>query len=86
MILQAAGLLNITGSFKSALNIYRDSNINANRAFTGVKGGGDGCETGTSTISPTCINFDTHRSSQVYGNSNTVQPANATVCLWKRIN
>lgn len=78
LILQAPGLPNITGTI-----CVDDENLeNVTGAFY-IKGMGRG-PTGSSTGGRT-VAFDASRSNSIYGNSETVQPPNTTIKLWKRI-
>lgn len=94
LILQNAGLPNITGklgaggrniTFEGAISEPANTEVNQN-------GGGNFFSFGTSTFDASKgeRKIDgTYKSTsdyKVYGKSNTVQPTNATVRLWKRIN
>lgn len=69
-----AGLPNIKGSFNSAINAYRFSEVNGEGAFTGTTGTTDGSATGSNAVKATRIYMDASKVNAIYGNSNTVQP------------
>ena len=85
LILQNSGLPNIKGTFRSAINAYRNGAIDGTGAFSGTTGAIDGSATGTNFVKETFVSFNASRSNSIYGKSNTVQPTNTTVRLWKRI-
>lgn len=83
LIVQNAGLPNITGNLNS---IMTDSGGSFSGAFyyngrPRIKGW-----KGLDTDELRHIGFDARRSSAIYGRSDSVQPINTTVRLWKRIN
>ena len=90
-----AGLPNITGKIESrASSSPGNSTLGAIRGASGafsVKANSGG--SGTSPVSiplddkyrPDEVYFDASRSSSVYGNSTTVQPATYYINIWKRI-
>ena len=83
LVVQAAGLPNITGNMNEILTRGGGSYSGAfyDNGTTYIKGwsGQDGDELRN-------IGFNASRSSAIYGKSDTVQPINTTVRLWKRIN
>lgn len=91
LILQAAGLPNITGKFgnPSGYNGFVWGNV-ISGAFYGAKTGSESgriMDTTSSSVSAfNTVYIDASRSSSIYGNSETVQPLNTTIKLWQRIN
>ena len=73
------GLPNITGRFNSALNAYRDYEINGTGVFSGTLGGTDCNATGTNGVRVTRIYMDASKASAIYGKSDTVQPK--AICI-----
>ena len=83
LIVQAAGLPNITGWWNHTSGYdsftYNNGAITTRSVNNPATGSGGGWK-------DEHISFDASRSNSIYGKSNTVQPANTTVRLWKRIN
>lgn len=72
--IKEAGLPNIEGSFRSALNAYRNGNVDGKGAFKGTTGTTDSNATGTNGVKETIIYMDASKSNDIYGKSHTVQP------------
>jgi microcystin-dependent protein len=73
-----AGLPNITGTFRSALNHYRTKSLNDDELVSGVytinRTHADVHETGTTGVMDTSVTMDASLANVIYGNSDTVQP------------
>ena len=82
---QKAGLPNITGEIgsKHSLKFGWNDGIGALRVIEGNKGGSTPGIFGSDWEGS--FSFDASRSNKIYGNSQTVQPENYTVQIWKRI-
>lgn len=85
LILQAAGLPNITGYVASDI-IGLEHPLGSGQAITKIPGQRYDLQSGYSANELVGWQLDASRSSAIYGKSDTVQPTNATVRLWKRIN
>lgn len=83
----AAGLPNITGSFKDLISHDTSSMGNADGAFAVHAKTGDAIHQmsgGASGSNKDGISFNASRSSSIYGNSTTVQPPAYVVNIWRR--
>ena len=69
-----AGLPNINGTFRSAINAYRDDNVYGTGAFSGKTGSIDGSSTGSELVKTSVVYMDASKSNPIYGKSDTVQP------------
>ena len=84
-----AGLQNITGSF--AFSSYSGSGgwlhvASATGAFGGRTGSGAVAQAGVAGYSgPIAVGMDASKESQIYGNSDTVQPPAYCLYLWRRV-
>lgn len=83
-----AGLPNITGGF--SFSSYDGSGgwlkaASATGAFKGREGTGVEAQTGIVTSGAVAVDMDASMLSQIYGNSDTVQPATYYINIWKRI-
>lgn len=77
----AAGLPNITGSGGTCWDINQGSQVSG--AFYKSNTIGT-LATGSSSYKPYHVNLNASRSSSIYGNSSTVQPAAYVVNIWQR--
>ena len=84
--MQKAGLPNITGKIgsKHSLKFGWDNGIGALRRTNDNQGSSTPGVFGSDWYGS--FSFDASRSNPIYGNSETVQPENYTVQIWKRIN
>lgn len=83
-----AGLPNITGGFSFASYSGAGgwlSVASATGAFKNRNGKGVAAQAGTTVSGPVAVDMDASMSSQIYGNSNTVQPPAYCLYLWRRV-
>ena len=83
-----AGLPNIEGGFSFASYGGSGGWLRASSAtgvFKGREGTGVEAQTGIVTRGAVAVDMDASTSSQIYGNSDTVQPATYYINIWKRI-
>ena len=85
LILQAAGLPNITGCIFNPAKYENNSGSYGGGAFYDINGNSQKAGYAGQQGGARIIMFDASHSDAIYGKSDTVQPANATVRLWKRI-
>ena len=85
LILQAAGLPNITGCIYNPAKYDNNGGSYSGGAFYDQNGYSQKSNYAGQQGGACAIMFDASHSSAIYGKSDTVQPANATVRLWKRI-
>lgn len=85
LILQAAGLPNITGWFNSDLILITHPSGRGDAIYKIGTCQRYDLQSGGSANELAGWQFDASRSNAIYGKSSTVQPANTTVRLWKRI-
>lgn len=83
-----AGLPNITGGFSFASYSGAGgwlSVASATGAFKNRNGNGVVAQAGTAVSGSIAVDMDASMSSQIYGNSNTVQPPAYCLYLWRRV-
>ena len=78
-----AGLPNITGTFRSALNHYRTKSLSDDELVSGVytinRIHADVNDTGTTGVMDTSVTMNASLASSIYGHSDTVQPPALTL-------